>query len=93
MYECTYTINRKDLGWPLTAMLRYRSFLDSWHLLAHAHYIFSIDVDCLFVAPVGREILAHTVATVHADNAYYDGTNFLKCDLNTIFTVCNSPDL
>jgi len=34
----------------------------------------SIDVDCLFVAPVGDEILADTVATVHADNAYYDGS-------------------
>ena len=31
---------RQDLGWPLTAMLRYRSFLDSWHLLAHADFIF-----------------------------------------------------
>ena len=31
-------------------------------------------MDCLFVAPVGDEILADTVATVHADNAYYDGS-------------------
>lgn len=31
---------RQDLGWPLTAMLRYRSFLDSWHLLADADFIF-----------------------------------------------------
>jgi hypothetical protein len=33
-------VYRKDLGWPLTAMLRYRSFLDCWHLLAHADFIF-----------------------------------------------------
>jgi len=41
-------VYRNDLGWPLTAMLRYRSFLDSWHLLAHAHYIFR---SCLSVSP------------------------------------------
>lgn len=33
-------VYRKDLGWPLTAMMRYRSFLDSWHLLAHASFLF-----------------------------------------------------
>jgi len=58
-------------------LLLLSSFLDCWHLLGHADYIFSIDVDCLFVAPVGREILADTVATVHADNAYYDGSEVI----------------
>ena len=33
-------VYRRDFGWPLTAMLRYRSFLDCWHLLAHAHFVF-----------------------------------------------------
>ena len=32
-------VYRADLGWPLTAMLRYRTFLDAWHLVAHADYI------------------------------------------------------
>jgi hypothetical protein len=67
-------VYRKDLGWPLTAMLRYRTFLECWHMFAHGDYLFSIDVDCLFVAPVGPEILADSVATAHADNAYYDGS-------------------
>ncbi len=34
----------------------YRGFVDGWHLAAHAHFVFSIDVDCLFVAPVAREV-------------------------------------
>ena len=33
-------VYRRDLGWPLTAMLRYQTFLDCWHLLAHADFIF-----------------------------------------------------
>ena len=38
----------------------------------------SIDVDCLFVAPVGNEILDDTVGTTHADNAYYDGSEVIR---------------
>jgi hypothetical protein len=33
-------VYRRDFGWPLTAMLRYQTFLDCWHLLAHAHFVF-----------------------------------------------------
>ena len=39
----------------LSVAARYRAFLSSWHLLAEADFIFSIDVDCLFVAPVARQ--------------------------------------
>lgn len=71
-------ISRPDLGWPLSAMLRYRHYADSIHLFAGADYAFSIDVDCLFVAPVGDEVLASTVGTAHADSAHYDGTELLN---------------
>ena len=47
----------------LSVAARYRAFLSSWHLLAEADFIFSIDVDCLFVAPVGSEILSDSVST------------------------------
>lgn len=71
-------MQRPELGWPMTAMMRYRHYADSWHLIGDAAYVYSIDVDCLFVAPVGEEVLSSTVGTTHADNAHYDGTEFLN---------------
>jgi len=67
-------VSRPELGWPLAAMMRYRHYSDNWQLLDGADYLFSIDVDCLFVAPVGEEVLVRSVGTAHADNAYYDGS-------------------
>lgn len=67
-------VSRPELGWPLAAMMRYRHYSDNWHLIDGADYAFSIDVDCLFVAPVGDEVLVRSVGTAHADNAHYDGT-------------------
>ena len=33
-------VRRPELGWPLTAMMRFRHYADSWHLLGHAHYVY-----------------------------------------------------
>ncbi len=49
---------RQDLGWPLTAMLRYRSFLDSWHLLAEADFVLRSEVTQLPRAQCKQPTLA-----------------------------------
>ncbi|EKX54020.1 hypothetical protein GUITHDRAFT_100270 [Guillardia theta CCMP2712] len=71
-------VRREELGWPLSAMMRYRNFLDSWSLLEDADFLFSIDVDCEFVAPVGEEVLEDLVGTCHVDNAFYSGEEKLS---------------
>ena len=37
-------------------------------------YVFAVDVDTRCVSYIGIEILGNTVGTLHADNAFYDGT-------------------
>jgi hypothetical protein len=53
-------------GWPAATLYRYHAILEAarrgW---LDADYVFLIDADMLFENPVGEEILAATVATVH----------------------------
>ena len=41
-----------------------------------------MDIDVAFVSYVGREILGDTVGTLHADNAFYDGSEVLYPNLH-----------
>ena len=45
-------------------------------------YVFAMDIDVAFVSYVGREILAETVGTLHADNAFYSGAEDLRRGVN-----------
>mmetsp|Transcript_81970 Transcript_81970/g.220122 ORF Transcript_81970/g.220122 Transcript_81970/m.220122 type:complete len:814 (+) Transcript_81970:462-2903(+) len=75
----TWVLRPARLGWPLAAMMRSRHYVDAWHLVGQADFAFSIDVDCLFVAPISaREILAPMVAVTHGDNAFFDGTELVS---------------
>jgi hypothetical protein len=44
--------------WPMPTLMRYHTYLTEKELLKEYDYIFHCDVDMLFVAPVGGEILS-----------------------------------
>jgi hypothetical protein len=52
-------------GWPAATMERYHVIVEQADRFAGASHIFHIDADMLFVAPVGLEILAPLVGTMH----------------------------
>jgi hypothetical protein len=52
-------------GWPAATMYRYHVLLENADVFRDAEYVFHIDADMRFVAPVGNEVLAPLVATRH----------------------------
>jgi hypothetical protein len=54
-------------GYPMETLHRYHTILDHANVFTSYSHIFYIDVDSLFVAPVGEEILCDGItATLHA---------------------------
>jgi histo-blood group ABO system transferase len=51
--------------WPGPALFRFNTYYIHRNVLAEYDYLFSCDADMRFVAPVGREIIAESVATSH----------------------------
>jgi hypothetical protein len=60
--------------WPSASMKRSFTYLEHYAAWQHMHYVFAVDIDVAFVSYVGREILGDTVGTLHADNAFYGGS-------------------
>ena len=54
-------------------------------------YVFAMDIDVAFVSYVGREILAETVGTLHADNAFYDGSEVVSPRLPRLSLALSLP--
>jgi len=52
-------------GWPAASLNRYDVILEHADRFAAAAYVFHLDADALFVAPVGNEVLAPLLATRH----------------------------
>jgi hypothetical protein len=64
----------KHEPWPGPTLHRYRNITAAKHLLSGSDYIFYVDVDSLFVAPVGREILFDGLTVTHHPGFYSFGT-------------------
>ncbi len=58
-------VKQKSLGWPYDALKRFHVYDDHAALYEKMDYIFAIDADRVFVAPVGEEVLSDLVATQH----------------------------
>mmetsp|Transcript_17794 Transcript_17794/g.58536 ORF Transcript_17794/g.58536 Transcript_17794/m.58536 type:complete len:589 (-) Transcript_17794:228-1994(-) len=69
-----HAVYRKHDGWPSASMKRAHSYLEHAELWGAMDYVFAVDVDVSFVSYVSQEILGETVGTLHADNAFYDGS-------------------
>jgi len=68
-YGCT-KFDAEDVGMPWATLMRYHLFLQQEEYLKKFDYLYYIDVDMLFVAPVGDEILSGLVATQHPGYAF-----------------------
>lgn len=61
--------------WPGPTLHRYGTFLRAWKFLHAFDHLFYIDVDMLFVAPVGKEIFSDGItATLHPGYVGTSGT-------------------
>jgi histo-blood group ABO system transferase len=55
-------------------MKRSFTYLEHQEAWKQMDFVYAVDIDVAFVSYVGREILGDTVGTLHADNAFYDGS-------------------
>ncbi len=60
-------VYQKRLGWPFDTMNRFHTYYASRELFREKEieYIYALDADMRFIAPVGREIFSDVVATRH----------------------------
>lgn len=58
-------IQQQRLGWPYDTMMRNSVYLSAEMHFKDIEYLFALDADMRFVAPVGREILSTLVGTQH----------------------------
>ncbi len=58
-------VEQPHLGWPYDTLKRFHIYDTHATLFENFDYIFSIDANMVFVAPVGEEILSDLVATQH----------------------------
>lgn len=58
-------IEQKRLGWPLDTLMRFEVYHAHRAAFAECDYLFAIDADMRFVAPVAEEILSDLVGTTH----------------------------
>lgn len=58
-------IEHKRLGWPLDTLQRFNVYSHNKDNYKDMDYLFAVDADMLFVAPVGDEILSDRVGTQH----------------------------
>ncbi len=78
---------QKRLGWPYDTLMRFAIYLQHKDLFDTYDYIYAIDADMLFVAPVGSEIFAERVVTQHPGYTQNRGTY----ETNPISTAYVAP--
>ena len=66
-------VHRIHDGWPSASMKRVHSYHAHSAEWARMDYVYCIDVDFRWVAYAGSELLAPSLATLHADNAALRG--------------------
>lgn len=58
-------IRQENFGWPYVTLKRFQVYEEHAKLFEKMDYLFAIDADLIFVAPVGEEMLSNLVATQH----------------------------
>ena len=58
-------IKQANFGWPYVTLKRFQVYDDNSKLFEKMDYLFAVDADLVFVAPVGEEVLSNLVATQH----------------------------
>lgn len=58
-------IKQKNFGWPYVTLKRFQVYDEHANLFDEMDYLFAVDADLVFVAPVCEEVLSNLVATQH----------------------------
>ncbi|HEY5235530.1 MAG TPA: hypothetical protein VIJ14_05085, partial [Rhabdochlamydiaceae bacterium] len=58
-------VKQTNFGWPYVTLKRFQVYDDHAKLFEKMDYLFAVDADLVFVAPVGEEVLSNLVATQH----------------------------
>jgi hypothetical protein len=70
-----FQLQKYALGFPNETLYRYHTFFEQYQFLEKYDYLFYIDVDMRFVAPVGEEIFSDGItATLHPGYVGTPGT-------------------
>lgn len=67
-------IYQNHIPWPYATLMRFHMYAQLAHYCKVFDYIYAIDADALFVAPVGDEILSESVFTNHPFYLNKEGT-------------------
>lgn len=59
-----HVVYQSQMGWPYDSLRRFHTYLAHADRFAHLDYVYAIDADMGFVAPIQEEILSHRVATI-----------------------------
>lgn len=74
-------IDVADQGFPGTTLKRYHTFLNHKHVISEFDYAFYLDIDAVFVGPVGFEIFSGGLtATLHHNKNF---TGLLEANKNS----------
>ncbi len=73
-----------QMGWPWATMMRFHAYYNNQEKLANMDYLFAIDADMLFNAPIGDEILSDRVGVRHPQFLFERGIY----ETNPISTAC-----
>ena len=71
---CAY----KYVSHTAASMKRSFTYLENYELWQYMDYVYAVDIDVAFVSYVNREILGDTIGTLHADNAFYEGSEIVN---------------
>ncbi|PKN03726.1 hypothetical protein CVU75_00830 [Candidatus Dependentiae bacterium HGW-Dependentiae-1] len=77
-------INWAQQGWPYDTLMRFYAYHQNKDTLADMDYLYAVDADMLFVAPVGDEILSDLVGARHSQLMFKRGIY----DTNPLSTAC-----
>ena len=58
-------VKQANFGWPYVTLKRFHVYDDHAKLFEKMDYLFAVNADLVFVAPVGEEVLSNLVATQH----------------------------
>jgi len=58
-------VRQENFGWPYVTLKRFQVYEEHAKLFEKMDYLFAVDADLVFVAPVGEEVLSDLVATQH----------------------------
>jgi histo-blood group ABO system transferase len=83
-FENMVVVAQDQLGWPYDTMMRFQVYYNHKNLFEQYDYIYCLDADMAFVAPVQEEIFGNLVGTLQP-NYLFDAKPY---ETNPLSTAC-----